>query len=68
MFHATAPAGTGFVCTLRGIQPDAQHGVTLSHGFEQGESVRMAGADFVKYDARIEEAPGSLVLEYREVR
>jgi alpha-galactosidase len=59
---------TGFACTLRGIQPDAPYDVTLSRGFERGEPVRMAGAYLVKYDARIEEAPGSLVLEYREVR
>jgi len=66
-FRRPASPYTGFACNLRGIREDAVYEVVMSHGYEPGEPVRMPGAELATFDARIEEAPGALLMEYRQV-
>lgn len=67
-FRRPASPYTGFACTLRAIRNDAEYEVTLSRGFEQETPVRMSGTGLAACDAHIDEAPGSLLLEYREIK
>ncbi len=66
-FRRPASPYTGFACPLRGIRPDAEYDVTVSRGYVPEAPVRMTGAELANFDARIEEAPGSLLMEYRVV-
>lgn len=65
-FRRHASPYTGFQCALRDIDPDAEYEVTESRGYEPGPSATRKGADLQAMELRIDELPGSLVVEYRE--
>nr|HPK00333.1 alpha-galactosidase [Candidatus Hydrogenedentota bacterium] len=66
-FRRPASRYTSFACPLRGIAPEANYEVILSRGYVPEAPVRMTGAEFASFEARIEDAPGSLLMEYRAV-
>ena len=58
---------TGFSLEgLRGIEPEAEYEVTVSHSYAPEPVLRMPGAGLLKYAAEIHERPGALVVEYKK--
>ena len=47
------------------IDSDGDYELTEYHGYEPSKPLRMKGAAFLKHTGRIEELPGSLLIEYR---
>ena len=56
---------TGFTCALREIDADANYDVIVSPGFATTPSKTMKGADLRAVVLSIDEAPDSVLLEYR---
>lgn len=54
-------------CEVRGIDPDAAYEVTEASTYRPGEPVALRGEALRRYRARIDGAPGSLVIEYRKL-
>lgn len=53
---------------LRQVEPDAVYEVTESLGYEASPPVRMKGSELLQWKCDIDEAPGSMVVEYRRVK
>jgi hypothetical protein len=58
----------GYQLNPRGIDPAADYEVTEARSYTPDKARRMKGAELQRYRASIEEAPGSLLLEYRKVQ
>lgn len=54
-----------FDCELRGIDPTAEYEVTESQGFDPAAPARTTGERLRRHRVRIDDRPGSLLLEYR---
>jgi alpha-galactosidase len=57
---------SGYDCELRGIDEAATYDVTRSLGYEAGPAEEMKGGALRRLSLRIEECPGSVVVEYRK--
>jgi alpha-galactosidase len=59
-------APNAFTCLgLKGIDPAATYLVSLATSYKPSKPVRMKGADLVKLELKVDECPGSVVVEYR---
>ena len=67
-FRRHASPYRAFECEVRGLAPEKEYDVRVSRSYEPSESVRMKGSDLGHFSAEIDEKPGSLIIEYREVR
>jgi hypothetical protein len=56
---------TGFTCVLREIDADANYDVAVSPGYTTTPSKTMKGAGLRAVVLNIDEAPDSVLLEYR---
>ena len=66
-FRRPSSPYTGFALNdLRGIDPEAEYDVTVSHTYETEPAVRMLGAALLASTAEIAERPGSVILEYEK--
>ncbi len=56
---------TGFALNdLRGIDPEAEYTVTVTHGYKPEEPMDMKGKALLALDATIPERPGAVIVEY----
>jgi alpha-galactosidase len=53
---------------LRAVDPEAEYEVTESHGYERSATKRVKGAEIGSLKLRIDEQPGSVVIEYRKMK
>lgn len=58
---------TGYGCRLREIDPSAKYQVTVSHGYDPEKPVTVKGMDLQNLSIRIDECPGSAIIEYEEL-
>jgi alpha-galactosidase len=56
---------SGYDCELRGIDERATYEVTQSQEYQPSAPVRMTGSRLRRLGIRLEECPGSVVVEYR---
>ena len=61
-----SPYGS-FVCALQEVDPAVEYDVILSRNYTPSAAVRMKGAQLRNLKVEIDEAPGSLVVEYKRV-
>jgi Alpha-galactosidase len=52
--------------TLKAVDPAKKYEVAFYYGYERAETRYMSGRDLTLFTARLEGAPSSLLLEYRE--
>jgi alpha-galactosidase len=52
----------------RGIEPAGEYDVTLSQGYQPSDPVKMKGDALRRLQLRIDERPGSLLVEYRRLK
>jgi alpha-galactosidase len=64
-FRRHLSAYTGLVCALSEIDPDANYEVIVSRGYEPSPGKTMKGAELSRIEFEIDEAPGSMLFEYR---
>jgi alpha-galactosidase len=53
---------------VRSIDPEGEYDVTLAHGYERSQSVRLKGSRLAHFRTEIRDRPGSVLIEYRRVR
>ncbi|MBX7259542.1 MAG: NPCBM/NEW2 domain-containing protein [Candidatus Hydrogenedentes bacterium] len=58
---------TALKCALHEIDADAEYEVVFSPGYSPNPSVKMKGADLQAIELKIDEMPGSLLVEYRKL-
>lgn len=56
-----------FKCNLREIDPNAKYSVVYSYGYTQSKPVKVKGVELKNIDVKIEDCPGSVIIEYREL-
>jgi len=58
---------SGYQCSPRGIEVGARYRVTTYHTYDPDPTVLMAGRDLARLDLRVDECPGSVLVEYKRI-
>ncbi|MFH1568437.1 MAG: alpha-galactosidase, partial [Gemmatimonadota bacterium] len=58
---------TGYECPLREIDPQAEYQVTLCHSYDPAPPAVLRGSALALLDLRIDQRPGSVLVEYRRL-
>jgi hypothetical protein len=67
-FRRHAAPDSRYTCALREIDPAAEYEVTLYPEYTPAAPVRMKGAALATIPLEISGQPGSLLMEYRQIR
>ena len=65
--HDQSPYGS-YDCGLRAIDARATYQVRMYHGYDPEQPVTIRGSDLARLNIAIGERPGSVIVEYRQLK